>query len=112
MSIRLDANDSHVQNIFQSIQWRECILNYSAIMDAGAAAGWGSGMTCSTSPGGGARRSEEHTSELQSLMRISYAVFCLKIQSLQNKIPNILHKRSITNLLHTSEQIYRNIEHT
>src|SRR3546814_9199493 len=24
------------------------------------------------------RRSEEHTSELQSLMRISYAVFCLK----------------------------------
>src|SRR3546814_3501231 len=26
------------------------------------------------------RRSEEHTSELQSLMRISYAVFCLKIK--------------------------------
>src|SRR3546814_3017939 len=29
-------------------------------------------------PGGAAHRSEEHTSELQSLMRISYAVFCLK----------------------------------
>src|SRR3546814_3264238 len=32
-------------------------------------------------PGGASRRaarSEEHTSELQSLMRISYAVFCLK----------------------------------
>src|SRR3546814_3613072 len=28
--------------------------------------------------GRGHRRSEEHTSELQSLMRISYAVFCLK----------------------------------
>src|SRR3546814_4550462 len=27
-----------------------------------------------------ARRSEEHTSELQSLMRISYAVFCLQKQ--------------------------------
>src|SRR3546814_4665526 len=27
---------------------------------------------------GESRRSEEHTSELQSLMRISYAVFCLK----------------------------------
>src|SRR3546814_7344340 len=27
---------------------------------------------------GGHERSEEHTSELQSLMRISYAVFCLK----------------------------------
>src|SRR3546814_1418591 len=32
------------------------------------------------------RRSEEHTSELQSLMRISYAVFCLK------KITNVLLK--------------------
>src|SRR3546814_1026365 len=29
-------------------------------------------------PLGGEPRSEEHTSELQSLMRISYAVFCLK----------------------------------
>src|SRR3546814_4374803 len=29
-------------------------------------------------PGAGGDRSEEHTSELQSLMRISYAVFCLK----------------------------------
>src|SRR3546814_4119932 len=28
-----------------------------------------------------AQRSEEHTSELQSLMRISYAVFCLKKQT-------------------------------
>src|SRR3546814_3974079 len=31
-----------------------------------------------------ARRSEEHTSELQSLMRISYAVFCLKKKNYQN----------------------------
>src|SRR3546814_7947784 len=31
------------------------------------------------------RRSEEHTSELQSLMRISYAVFCLKKQKTQIK---------------------------
>src|SRR3546814_10010468 len=30
-----------------------------------------------------ARRSEEHTSELQSLMRISYAVFCLKNKKTQ-----------------------------
>src|SRR3546814_10708764 len=30
-------------------------------------------------------RSEEHTSELQSLMRISYAVFCLKKKNKQNK---------------------------
>src|SRR3546814_5270446 len=33
-----------------------------------------------------AYRSEEHTSELQSLMRISYAVFCLKKKS-QNSLP-------------------------
>src|SRR3546814_14886727 len=32
-----------------------------------------------------ARRSEEHTSELQSLMRISYAVFCLQKKTRQNK---------------------------
>src|SRR3546814_3911576 len=34
----------------------------------------------------GTVRSEEHTSELQSLMRISYAVFCLKKKS---KIPSM-----------------------
>src|SRR3546814_6758044 len=41
--------------------------------------------------GGGAERSEEHTSELQSLMRISYAVFCLKKKKTynNNKITNI-----------------------
>src|SRR3546814_6615557 len=33
-------------------------------------------VACERSPQG--QRSEEHTSELQSLMRISYAVFCLK----------------------------------
>src|SRR3546814_9675263 len=32
----------------------------------------------------GAARSEEHTSELQSLMRISYAVFCLKKKKTKN----------------------------
>src|SRR3546814_2125173 len=37
-------------------------------------------------------RSEEHTSELQSLMRISYAVFCLK-----KKKPKNQQKKSIMN---------------
>src|SRR3546814_6849779 len=37
------------------------------------------GASAREAGGGGRRlRSEEHTSELQSLMRISYAVFCLK----------------------------------
>src|SRR3546814_7303650 len=35
----------------------------------------------------GIARSEEHTSELQSLMRISYAVFCLKKKN-NNTAPN------------------------
>src|SRR3546814_9254257 len=35
-------------------------------------------------------RSEEHTSELQSLMRISYAVFCLKKKNINNNTNKIL----------------------
>src|SRR3546814_4614108 len=54
------------------------------------------------SEGGHAFRSEEHTSELQSLMRISYAVFCLKKQKKQNNYINIVHKY----------HVYTKIEHT
>src|SRR3546814_2289248 len=39
-------------------------------------------------------RSEEHTSELQSLMRISYAVFCLKTK--KRTTPRTTHTRQIT----------------
>src|SRR3546814_10491177 len=41
--------------------------------------------TTGSSFGFGDDRSEEHTSELQSLMRISYAVFCLKKKKTHNK---------------------------
>src|SRR3546814_9051765 len=37
------------------------------------------------------RRSEEHTSELQSLMRTSYAVFCLKKKKKKNKYKTKIH---------------------
>src|SRR3546814_10143098 len=59
------------------------------------------GMIASTQPGRaivewqmleGEERSEEHTSELQSLMRISYAVFCLKKKSI--KIQNATQKET------------------
>src|SRR3546814_8223688 len=40
--------------------------------------------------GGDRERSEEHTSELQSLMRISYAVFCLKKKTTRS-IPTLEH---------------------
>src|SRR3546814_4763117 len=54
----------------------------AAIAPAGPAGDPG-GLGAPGNPGrgrrqGGPGRSEEHTSELQSLMRISYAVFCLK----------------------------------
>src|SRR3546814_6549702 len=39
------------------------------------------------------RRSEEHTSELQSLMRISYAVFCLKKKKKNKYITLSTHKQ-------------------
>src|SRR3546814_5797485 len=39
-------------------------------------------------------RSEEHTSELQSLMRISYAVFCLKKKTKKNKLLTQSHHKN------------------
>src|SRR3546814_10412711 len=76
---------------------------------------WGrpatSGQPCQATGGDPAlwSRSEEHTSELQSLMRISYAVFCLKKKH-NNFIYNYKdsntqtpysNKRSTTHPLHT-----------
>src|SRR3546814_6531726 len=51
-----------------------------ALSIAGTAAMFlvGGGILLHGIPGAEHYRSEEHTSELQSLMRISYAVFCLK----------------------------------
>src|SRR3546814_3603966 len=42
------------------------------------------------------QRSEEHTSELQSLMRISYAVFCLKKKN-RHKINNCKNNKNKVN---------------
>src|SRR3546814_6289974 len=56
---------------------------------------------------GAARRSEEHTSELQSLMRISYAVFCLKkknkytLNHTARKSPRKHYKIKLQKDLHT-----------
>src|SRR3546814_6780763 len=56
------------------------IAGGSAFTTGGAGAAGASAFTAGFSAGVGftSRRSEEHTSALQSLMRISYAVFCLK----------------------------------
>src|SRR3546814_8426283 len=48
-------------------------------------------------------RSEEHTSELQSLMRISYAVFCLKKKNMQPRHAKPIHQTTTTTLLKYSD---------
>src|SRR3546814_1226771 len=53
-----------------------------------------------------ARRSEEHTSELQSLMRISYAVFCLKKKNKNNRKTS--SKYASIYRVHTQKHQYRN----
>src|SRR3546814_10256682 len=51
------------------------------------------------------RRSEEHTSELQSLMRISYAVFCLKKKNVTKQMTIKTPKyNNATPLPHTTTQ--------
>src|SRR3546814_5026017 len=56
-------------------------------------------------------RSEEHTSELQSLMRISYAVFCLKKKKQTTKInklhTQITHTTNIDNHKYTLHNMYK-----
>src|SRR3546814_1656618 len=56
----------------------------------------------------GRRRSEEHTSELQSLMRISYAVFCLKKKKINPHIPHETHNTILSKYTHNT---YENEKH-
>src|SRR3546814_982741 len=48
-------------------------------------------------------RSEEHTSELQSLMRISYAVFCLNKNKSEEQIVSVHNKQNYTTVEHQYE---------
>src|SRR3546814_6767870 len=47
----------------------------------------------------GPEDSEEHTSELQSLMRISYAVFCVKINMNNSPVNPIVHTDNLHSTL-------------
>src|SRR3546814_2115258 len=61
-------------------------------------------ITMETLPGRCPGRSEEHTSELQSLMRISYAVFCLKKKNTQrHKQPKVNHNTPMKTQLHKTK---------
>src|SRR3546814_9875940 len=68
-----------------SADWNVDFVTYS---DSGRYRVWGTNADART-----AVRSEEHTSELQSLMRITYAVFCLKKKNKKqipyNNLPRI-----------------------
>src|SRR3546814_10896412 len=55
-----------------------CASFAAFVLSSSAGAGVGASASSSASLASSSRRSEEHTSELQSLMRISYAVFCLQ----------------------------------
>src|SRR3546814_2723924 len=50
-------------------------------------------------------RSEEHTSELQSLMRISYAVFCLKKKKHNTKEPQKIHTKHNKQIKQTHQSV-------
>src|SRR3546814_3875319 len=58
---------------------------------------------------GGVARSEEHTSELQSLMRISYAVFCLKKKTASNTKKEIQTTHRYNTTIHITTQNYKHL---
>src|SRR3546814_8351867 len=73
------AADESLPAIMQAYRWRDprTVLRYGKKLAAKSGAGARMAARFADS------RSEEHTSELQSLMRISYAVFCLKKKKTQ-----------------------------
>src|SRR3546814_1028617 len=93
------AGESEVMNIIGDVKDRFCILIDDIVDSAGTLCNAAAALKAAGAEdvvayvthgvlSGGAVRSEEHTSELQSLMRISYAVFCLKkkIEQLETTI--------------------------
>src|SRR3546814_9705606 len=56
-------------------------------------------------------RSEEHTSELQSLMHISYAVFCLKKKNKQQKINRLIYNKKKHHTQNTTNTDSKTINH-
>src|SRR3546814_1760432 len=67
--------------------WRPALRAFGAAGGMGRYPSMPISERAKASGSNGRRRSEEHTSELQSLMRISYAVFCLKKKKPHTKTP-------------------------
>src|SRR3546814_9591881 len=79
-----DTKDSDLVNAIANVATEAGLGNMSVGLDT-------QGVTVNI--GGGQIRSEEHTSELQSLMRNSYAVFCLKKKTNNHEQHNLTEER-------------------
>src|SRR3546814_8922997 len=89
-ALRLDRDSfGHLASCMVATRWRQRGL-HQWLIDRRIAYGLRRGLrhfAAMVSPYNDASRSEEHTSELQSLMRISYAVFCLKKKTTKKNNP-------------------------
>src|SRR3546814_8693869 len=82
-ALELDAFAGHVEPVVQVLVVGDQFLDLGVgLVDV-------LGVAAERDPAERADRSEEHTSELQSLMRISYAVFCLKKKKIRGNTPTI-----------------------
>src|SRR3546814_6488569 len=90
-----------------NLQVRSSSPGWISVSSSDCAASNCSSASAKESSSSGSSRSEEHTSELQSLMRISYAVFCLKkIHYKRLRLPHHIYHTS--RIHHLSYNIYNN----
>src|SRR3546814_2560162 len=83
---RLDRNHRFVHRLVREPRRRGDVADRPQAGHVGAAHRIGVDMALGRLHAERFERSEEHTSELQSLMRISYAVFCLKKKNMKKTI--------------------------
>src|SRR3546814_5599063 len=95
MPITMIPNSTPISRMFRRMSPLRMWLNSCAITPCSS-----SRLSFSSAPRVTAR-SEEHTSELQSLMRISYAVFCLKKKTTYQTITDLAHTHKHIHLLQT-----------
>src|SRR3546814_2109300 len=77
------------------------VIDFAAFLDRNGSSRALSCYAAAPFMGARERRSEEHTSELQSLMRISYAVFCLKKK--KQYMSTAAYHQSTNNSPHTAQ---------
>src|SRR3546814_8086560 len=88
--------------LFRSFAWPK---NRHSVLSGTKTSHLSNSMICSPPCLSKAFRSEEHTSELQSLMRISYAVFCLKQQNSIHTSSTRLHSFTLKKHTHNYHQL-------